>query len=120
MQTSPPRTRCSIATWLVVAALACAALVGCGADKTDQGPDGLAALDGGTGGDIVNPAAVDASVGLGDAGPPKPPMDPPAGAGFTCEVKTLLATKCQVCHTDPPHGGAVVPRLTGAHMFEWS
>lgn len=55
-----------------------------------------------------------------DATPRKPAPDPPPGAGFTCEVQTLLATKCQVCHTDPPQGGAQVPLLTVAQLIDWA
>lgn len=51
---------------------------------------------------------------------PGPPRIPAKGAGFTCEVKKLLTTKCQSCHSDPPQGGALVALMDVKHMLAWS
>lgn len=85
------------------------ALVGCSTSGDLAGPEGAGGASGGP------PGTAGAE---SDGG--KPPMDPPPGAGFSCEVQALLATKCQVCHTDPPAGGATAPLMTVAQFLDWS
>jgi len=101
--------------------IAGAALLACGnAGPTDGAPvpgDDAGAITPGSSGGVTPQSTTD---GGADAGPRKPPPDLPPGAGFTCEVQTFLATKCQVCHEDPPQGGALVPLKTVAQLLDWS
>lgn len=95
-----------VATLLV--ACGCVGFYGCGSGEEDVSRPPQ--VDGGDG---VNPASTPTE-------PPGPPAKPVKGAGFTCEVKKLLTTKCQTCHSDPPIGGAVVPLMKVQHMLDWS
>ncbi len=101
--------------WFAAGLVACALLFGCSAKSDDAG-----AQDAGADGiGVPGPTAANRIPNeLG--GPPRPVAQLPKGAGFTCEVKTLLTTKCQVCHSNPPAGGALVPLMTAADMVQWS
>ena len=79
------------------AALAMALLAwsfGCGASDDETNPDTTPGL------------ADEGGVGPTSATPPGPAAKPVKGAGFTCEVKKLLTTKCQTWLS------AASPRIT--------
>ncbi len=96
---------------LAAVTLVCAGMLGClGGGSDGAGPTADASDE-----------AMDAGASDGALpGPPGPPAQPPKGAGFTCEVKRLLTTKCQTCHTNPPVGGALSPLMTVTDMLAWS
>ena len=102
--------------WLAAGVFACAVLFGCGNKSDDAGAGPDSGVDG-TAPAPIRPAGYFPNE-LG--GPSKAVPSPPRGSGFTCEVKTLLTTKCQVCHGNPPAGGALVPLMTVADMLQWS
>jgi predicted CxxxxCH...CXXCH cytochrome family protein len=102
--------------WFAAGLIACAVLFGCNTNSGDvaTGPD--------AGADRTAPPPLrPAGYAPNELGGPSKAVPPvPKGAGFTCEVKTLLTTKCQVCHSNPPAGGALVPLMTVADMLQWS
>jgi hypothetical protein len=65
-------------------------------------------------------AALSIATHCGPAGAPASPSAPAARAlaaqSLPCDIATLLATRCQQCHSDPPQYGAPMPLVTYADL----
>ena len=76
------------------------AVTACGSNEDEPLDPADAGAAGGSGG-----AAGDGGPGPGDGGTG-------SEADFPCDVRAVIESSCQRCHTDPPRNGAPFPLLT--------